>query len=322
MISVALCTYNGSKYLAKQLDSILNQEDYVPDEIIICDDNSTDNTIEVLSRYKSKYPKIINIHQNEFNLGSNLNFKKAISLCTGDYIFLSDQDDLWKKDKTKKTITFLNNHPEIEAVFTNADLIDDNDKISNNATLWDAISFFEKELPKPIAFLSTIALNGNIATGATMCFKGNWKKEIVSIIKKTGNLHDELIAKKLAFNSKLGYIAENLTSYRIHQNQQVGIKKKSKIKAKLRVKRIALGLEVPKNTIELRHLFVKQYSRYKTFINLHYDIDLEQNNVKQKALIQASKKDCEETLSKIKKSNFLLYIYFILIDKITRKRQL
>ena len=85
MISVAMTTFNGEKYIEKQIESILNQSLSV-DEIIICDDGSTDNTIELMKKYN------VQIIQNKKNLGYKLNFKKAMEKCKGDYIFLCDQD--------------------------------------------------------------------------------------------------------------------------------------------------------------------------------------------------------------------------------------
>ena len=107
--SVALCTYNGEKYIKYQLDSILNQT--VPiDEIIICDDGSTDSTISILNSYREQYPSIFKIHTNENNLRSVKNFEKAISLCSNEFIFLSDQDDIWADHKVKIHLDFFKKH--------------------------------------------------------------------------------------------------------------------------------------------------------------------------------------------------------------------
>jgi glycosyltransferase involved in cell wall biosynthesis len=96
-ISVVMCTYNGEKYLREQLDSIVNQT-YPIYEFIVQDDCSTDATFDILSEYKSKYP-YIKLYQNQQQKGINDNFFSAMRLATGDYIALSDQDDIWVKDK-------------------------------------------------------------------------------------------------------------------------------------------------------------------------------------------------------------------------------
>ena len=95
-ISVAMTTYNGEKYLREQLDSIYNQT-LTPDEIVVCDDCSSDNTIKILDYYRQKYG--LKYFVNTTPLGVNNNFYKAISLCKCDYISLSDQDDIWLKNK-------------------------------------------------------------------------------------------------------------------------------------------------------------------------------------------------------------------------------
>lgn len=92
-ISVAMTTYNGSKYIIKQLDSLKNQSRKI-DELVICDDCSTDNTVELVNDYiKSNNLEGWNMYSNENNLGFINNFKQAIKKTTGDIIFLCDQDD-------------------------------------------------------------------------------------------------------------------------------------------------------------------------------------------------------------------------------------
>lgn len=92
-ISIAMATYNGERYLREQLDSILTQT--IPfHELIICDDVSTDRTWEILLEYAEKDSRI-KPYRNEQNLGFLKNFEKALTLCTGDFIALSDQDDIW-----------------------------------------------------------------------------------------------------------------------------------------------------------------------------------------------------------------------------------
>jgi glycosyltransferase involved in cell wall biosynthesis len=97
LISIALCTYNGEKYLIEQLDTLVNQT-YPKLEIIVVDDCSSDKTITILNDYLSKFP-FIKLYQNEQNLGYIKNFEKAISLCNGELIALADQDDVWDLNK-------------------------------------------------------------------------------------------------------------------------------------------------------------------------------------------------------------------------------
>lgn len=96
-VSVVMCTYNGGKYIREQLDSIVNQT-CTPFELIVQDDGSTDDTLDIVREYVGKYP-YVRITENELGKGINNNFFSAISKATGDFIAISDQDDVWELDK-------------------------------------------------------------------------------------------------------------------------------------------------------------------------------------------------------------------------------
>ena len=119
MISVAMTTYNGADYVATQLQSILNQSVEV-DEVIIFDDCSTDDTADVVLSVEDSRVKFI---RNTENVGYIQNFYNAIKACTGDFIFLADQDDVWEFDKVEKIMQVMKEY-KCEAVCTNFSLID------------------------------------------------------------------------------------------------------------------------------------------------------------------------------------------------------
>lgn len=96
-ISIAMTTFNGEKFLHEQINSILNQS-YQNFELIICDDKSSDSTIQIIQSYMMNHPNI-KLYKNVKHLGSVKNFEKTISLCHTKYIALSDQDDIWDKNK-------------------------------------------------------------------------------------------------------------------------------------------------------------------------------------------------------------------------------
>ena len=96
-VSIVLCTYNGEKYVREQIDSLLAQS-YPIHEIIIQDDGSTDHTWEILQAYASKHA-VICTFKNEGTHGVNANFLSALHRTTGDYVAISDQDDIWERDK-------------------------------------------------------------------------------------------------------------------------------------------------------------------------------------------------------------------------------
>ena len=153
MISVAMTTCNGEKYVRKQLDSIMNQSMQV-DEIVICDDCSHDRTVEIVKEYP------VQLFVNETNLGFKQNFRKAMELCHGDYIFLCDQDDIWELNKVEKMIGVIQKHPEIHVVSSAFRLIDAEDRFIDNGkkrTLYPYVKPDEQLVSIP--FDSLVSIN-------------------------------------------------------------------------------------------------------------------------------------------------------------------
>jgi len=121
MISVCIATYNGEKYIREQVDSILSQLG-PDDELVVCDDQSGDRTLEILVGY---HDTRIRAYRNETRLGHVRNFEKAISLARGDYIFLSDQDDVWLPGRVAAMLERMAANPRALLVASNFDLIDE-----------------------------------------------------------------------------------------------------------------------------------------------------------------------------------------------------
>lgn len=119
-------TYNGAKYLQQQLDSIYAQT-MVPDEVIVVDDCSTDGTLDILKEYHEKYG--LKYYENEHNLGYNKNFEKAIRLCSGDYIALSDQDDYWMPEKIEVSYQYISKYPKGEPSLVSSFSINADEKL-------------------------------------------------------------------------------------------------------------------------------------------------------------------------------------------------
>ena len=111
LVSVVMCTYNGSRFVAEQIDSICSQT-YEQLEIIIVDDASSDNTFDIVKQHFDKDARI-RAYRNDKNLGFNLNFNKACKLATGDFIAIADQDDIWEKMKIEKLVAKINESPDI-----------------------------------------------------------------------------------------------------------------------------------------------------------------------------------------------------------------
>lgn len=141
-ISIVMTVYNGERYLIEQIDSFFNQS-YLPDEIIISDDCSYDNTMNLLEKYKENKSIDIKIYKNEKNLGFTKNFENAISKSTGDILFLSDQDDVWYKHKIETIVDRFKNNPNINLIIHNADLVDSNLKKKNLSAISQVQSGFK-----------------------------------------------------------------------------------------------------------------------------------------------------------------------------------
>lgn len=221
-ISVSLCTYNGQDFLQQQLASIFSQTMQV-DEVVICDEGSTDNTISIINSFEHAYPGIIRLYINEQKLGVVKNFEKAVSLCKGDFIFFSDQDDVWRGDKVEKCINFFNHHPGIYAVFSDANLIDDNSKEVGN-TIWEILQFKELANRKStVDIYRHIVFHANIVTGACLAIKKEAVLLTTPFIQVKDLYHDEWIALKLAALDKIHFLNDTLISYRVHSSQQTKV---------------------------------------------------------------------------------------------------
>jgi glycosyltransferase involved in cell wall biosynthesis len=224
-ISVAFIVYNGAKYIRQQLDSILAQTHKV-DEIIVYDDASSDNTIEVLEEYKNKYPNLFFIHYNTQNLGPTKNIEKAIQACTGDIILLADQDDFWEPNKVKKIVKWFEENPTMNGVFTNGSLINSKGELDNKYNLWDSMGFPYKTIKsnndlfdKLKLYINTVE---NTLTGATLAIRKDlpFLNQAFPVIKHL--VHDRWLAINLAETNSLGVLEEKLIHYRIHSEQAIG----------------------------------------------------------------------------------------------------
>lgn len=107
-VSIILCTYNGARFIREQLDSIVAQN-YPLLEVIIQDDGSTDDTVAICNEYAARFP-YIKVRRNEHNLGFNLNFKSAAMRAQGDFVAISDQDDVWMADKIETLVAHIGDH--------------------------------------------------------------------------------------------------------------------------------------------------------------------------------------------------------------------
>jgi glycosyltransferase involved in cell wall biosynthesis len=224
-ISVAFIVYNGSQYLRAQLDSILAQTHKV-DELIVCDDASSDNSKEILEEYKNKHSNLFFFHYNKQNLGPTKNIEKAIQSCTGELILLADQDDYWEAHKVETIVKWFEQNPTMNGVFTNGTIMNSNGELDNKYSLWDVMSFTYKAIKSKTELNNSLKLYintvENAVTGATLAIRNNlpFLKQPFPIIKNL--VHDRWLAINLAEINSLGILEEKLIRYRIHSAQAIG----------------------------------------------------------------------------------------------------
>ncbi len=226
MISVAVTTYNGEKYIEEQLQSICEQTLSV-DEIIIVDDCSTDNTVDIVENFILRNEeKRIHLLVNKKNLGYTKNFYKAISMTHGDYIFLSDQDDIWKTNKVERMIDVMRT-TDSDILCSAFDIIDEKGVITKKVF---RIPDFIQNAPEGVSEVSIKRLMlGNIAQGCTYCFTKK-VRDIYIKIRYTEIIHDHQLMVIGAAVGKAGFLNEKLIGYRIHSDNAIGFTDKKTLR--------------------------------------------------------------------------------------------
>jgi glycosyltransferase involved in cell wall biosynthesis len=202
-VSVVMCTYNGALYVEEQLNSIL-QQTYPLLELLVFDDCSTDNTIEIIKAVASGN-SIIKLHQNKNNIGFTKNFEQALKGASGDIIAISDQDDIWMKTKIEEMIKAWKQ--ECPLIYCESKLF------------FDAIPTDPKPHPKWRRFEGTegrkIFLQNSISGHATLI-----KKELLQLIFpfEAGVMYDWWIGVVAAYNGGVQYYPKVLVLQRGHEN--------------------------------------------------------------------------------------------------------
>jgi hypothetical protein len=218
-VSLALGTYNGERFLPDQLASIREQT-RLPDELIVCDDGSTDGTVGLVRSFCDRMPFRTRIEVNAANRGSTPNFARAIELCSGDIIALADQDDVWLPNKLATLEAAFLRDPKMGFAFSDARVVDESLK-PLGYTLWRALQFSrteQEQFREGAAF--ELLLRRYRVTGATMAFRTSHRDLILPI--PSGWVHDAWIALLISSAAPCAVLAEPLVQYRKHAGQQHG----------------------------------------------------------------------------------------------------
>lgn len=227
-VSVALCTHNGERFVERQIDSILAQS-RLPDEVVLSDDHSTDNTVDLVKATFSRHlkrghalPRLV-LLENPVALGVARNFEQAIAAAGTELVALSDQDDIWRPDRIEAAVAQFADRPTLLLLHSDAQLIDE---VGNQlaGTLLDAL-----EVPRAVrqkihageAFDEL--MKRNLVTGATTMFRRSLAGLAFPIPESW--LHDEWLAIVAAAVDGVDLLPECLIDYRQHGDNQIGVHK-------------------------------------------------------------------------------------------------
>lgn len=223
MVDILMATYNGEKYIKKQLDSILSQS-YEDIRLHISDDFSTDTTWEILAEYQKIYPKKISLYRNTSGKkGAKWNFLHLIDIIKkagANYVMLADQDDIWYPNKVEKTLYTMQvleqRHRNLPLlIYSNLCLIDEEDELIAG----DMAKFLHLQMRKNLNML----LVENCVTGNTVMIN----KALMQIYKRPEHLfmHDHYLALLASIFGRLYYMDGIYTGYRQHGRNLLGAKK-------------------------------------------------------------------------------------------------
>ncbi|GAB2831123.1 glycosyltransferase family 2 protein [Ferruginibacter profundus] len=228
LVSVAMATYNGEKYIAAQLESIVNQT-YQNIEIIITDDASADSTVSIINDFQRQYA-FIKLFINPVNSGVTKTFEHSFKNCTGDFIAISDQDDIWELNKIE---TLLSQIGKEDAVYSNSLLIDKNGQSLHREfkSLMNLQSYYD----------GAPFLMGNCVPGHTIIMRAAFAKKILPLPAEL--MFDRWISFCAAANNGIKYVDMPLVQYRQHDTNAVGVgKSKNKKQRKTKTQQFDIKL--------------------------------------------------------------------------------
>lgn len=216
-VSVVIATYNGDKYLNSQLNSITNQST-LPDEIIIVDDCSSDKTKTVIASFIKELPDSISVKfiENSVNLGVVKTFKKGIQSARMDLVFLSDQDDVWRKDKIEIIKDVFNSNKDINLVSHAYKILDESENYLSKR-------IYPYSTSKKVELRSLVKINR--FPGCTYAFKRLMLLPAIKGISDKVYIHDWYLALIATAQNRMYYLNFPLIKYRIHSNNTIGVNK-------------------------------------------------------------------------------------------------
>lgn len=284
-ISVIMATYNGESYLPQQLNSIVGQS-RTPDEIVICDDCSTDKSMDILREYSRSYNYIPwMLLQNKQNRGYISSFFRAIENATGDLIILSDQDDIWENNKIEVLEQLFSEHEDMLSIHTNYSIINAQGQViagrqigyRSRLTRWTVKQFCKR-------------LN---YCGMSSAFRSTLKDKILMFDPEDVPTHDWLIHALSIVRDGM-YVSKEVYSYRRYTGSNV-----------------ALHIEkrTPRNGIEQRKSIISEYLDYYILLR---DIAEQNNRIEIRDYLDELIKQQRIRLDYIEKSHWGIWLRHII----------
>ncbi len=214
LVSVAMTTFNGEKYLREQVASILNQT-YPHLELVIADDVSTDGTWKLIQELSAEDSRIRG-YQNKKNIGFAGNFLSAMSACRGEYLFFSDQDDRWEPEKVRILKDLLEKDEKCMLAYSDLEVCDESLK-GTHASFWKAAGISPRE-----GFLGEKSLLRNLAPGCSTAFRRIVADRIGTLGGGPPFVHDHLVFAVASCMGSVAYSRQRLVKYRQHPSNNIG----------------------------------------------------------------------------------------------------
>ncbi len=215
-ISVVIACYNGIKYIPEQLDTIRTQT-LPPDEVIIADDGSSDGTYEFCADYIARL-KLTGwrVYQNPQNTGLQKNFRSLLAECTGEYVFTSDQDDIWMPDKIASMVSVMKDNPQISLLTSNYV------PLVNGKPAKVYMKYIERDDGSVIPLRLHDSGLANLRPGCTFCFRHRLLEKF-SVMDIDDALHDAMLWKYAIVSDSLYLLNRQLMYWRRHEHAATGV---------------------------------------------------------------------------------------------------
>ncbi|MDD4854707.1 MAG: glycosyltransferase [Sulfuricurvum sp.] len=208
IVSICCITYNHEKFIGAAIDSFLMQQTTFPFEIIIGEDCSTDNTLNIINEYKDRYPSLIQVITCDFNIGMQKIFARTFNTCSGTYIALCEGDDYWTNiNKLQKQVDFLENNSDFIICCHRSETFD-----QSSQAIISSYPNIKQEKDMMIDDL----FNANIANTCTFVYR-NINIKIPDFFKEL-KLGDWPLHMLHAEHGKIKYFPDKMATYRVHDN--------------------------------------------------------------------------------------------------------